>query len=106
MQGILEPPEASKKLYHNHFLRRLEANDEFTRSLEVELRFLPWKADFCGARGRRSLEDAGLLILSHFDQEPGLSDHRYLANCFRMFLHCLANNLLVVLRQGEQREDD
>jgi hypothetical protein len=28
-----------------------------------------------------------------------LSDHRYLANCFRMFLHCLANNLLVLLRQ-------
>jgi hypothetical protein len=29
-----------------------------------------------------------------------LSDHRYLANCFRMFLHCLANNLLVLLRQS------
>ncbi len=29
-----------------------------------------------------------------------LSDHRYLANCFRMFLHCLANNLLVLLRQA------
>jgi hypothetical protein len=28
-----------------------------------------------------------------------LSDHRYLANCFRMFLHCLANNLLVLLRR-------
>jgi hypothetical protein len=28
-----------------------------------------------------------------------LSDHRYLANCFRMFLHCLANNMLVSLRQ-------
>ena len=28
-----------------------------------------------------------------------LSDHRYLANCFRMFLHCLAANLLVMLRQ-------
>ena len=28
-----------------------------------------------------------------------LSDHRYMANCFRMFLHCLANNLLVSLRQ-------
>jgi hypothetical protein len=28
-----------------------------------------------------------------------LSDHRYMANCFRMFLHCLANNLLVLLRQ-------
>jgi hypothetical protein len=27
-----------------------------------------------------------------------LSDHRYMANCFRMFLHCLANNLLVLLR--------
>ena len=26
-----------------------------------------------------------------------LSDHRYMANCFRMFLHCLANNLLVSL---------
>lgn len=29
-----------------------------------------------------------------------LSDHRYMANCFRMFLHCLANNLLVSLRQS------
>lgn len=29
-----------------------------------------------------------------------LSDHRYLANCFRMFLHCLAHNLLVSLRQA------
>jgi len=28
-----------------------------------------------------------------------LSDHRYMANCFRMFLHCLANNLLVLLRR-------
>ena len=28
-----------------------------------------------------------------------LSDHRYMANCFRMFLHCLAHNLLVRLRQ-------
>lgn len=28
-----------------------------------------------------------------------LSDHRYMANCFRIFLHCLANNLLVSLRQ-------
>jgi hypothetical protein len=29
-----------------------------------------------------------------------LSDHRYMANCFRMFLHCFANNLLVSLRQA------
>jgi hypothetical protein len=28
-----------------------------------------------------------------------LSDHRYMANCFRMFLHCLAHNMLVSLRQ-------
>lgn len=28
-----------------------------------------------------------------------LSDHRYMANCFRMFLHALAANLLVRLRQ-------
>lgn len=28
-----------------------------------------------------------------------LSDHRYMANCFRMFLHCLANNLLVQMRR-------
>ena len=28
-----------------------------------------------------------------------LSDHRYMANCFRMFLHCLTNNLLVLLRR-------
>jgi len=41
-----------------------------------------------------------------------LSDHRYMANCFRMFLHCLANNLLVSLRQtiadppAEERRSD
>jgi hypothetical protein len=29
-----------------------------------------------------------------------LSDHRYMANSFRMFLHCLANNLLVMQRQA------
>lgn len=29
-----------------------------------------------------------------------LSDHRYMANGFRMFLHCLANNLFVSLRQA------
>jgi hypothetical protein len=28
-----------------------------------------------------------------------LSDHRYMANCFRMFLHCLAHNLLVRVRR-------
>jgi len=28
-----------------------------------------------------------------------LSDHRYMANCFRMFMHCLANNLFVLLRR-------
>lgn len=28
-----------------------------------------------------------------------LSDHRYLANCFRVFLHCLACNMLVMLRR-------
>ena len=28
-----------------------------------------------------------------------LSDHRYMANCFRMFLHCASHNLLVSLRQ-------
>ena len=28
-----------------------------------------------------------------------LSDHRYMANCFRMFLHALANNMLVSLRR-------
>ena len=29
-----------------------------------------------------------------------LSDHRYMANCFRMFLHGLSHNLLVSLRQA------
>jgi len=28
-----------------------------------------------------------------------LSDHRHMANCIRMVLHSLANNLLVLLRQ-------
>lgn len=28
-----------------------------------------------------------------------LSDHRHMANCFRMYLHCLANNILVSLRR-------
>jgi hypothetical protein len=29
-----------------------------------------------------------------------LSDHRFMANCFRIFLHCLANNLLLHLRRS------
>jgi len=29
-----------------------------------------------------------------------LSDHRYMANSFRMFLHCLAHNMLVMQRQA------
>ena len=29
-----------------------------------------------------------------------LSDHRYMANCFRMFMHCLAHNMLVSLRRA------
>jgi hypothetical protein len=29
-----------------------------------------------------------------------LSDHRYMANCFRMFMHSLANNMLVSLRRA------
>jgi hypothetical protein len=29
-----------------------------------------------------------------------LSDHRYMANCFRMFLHCLAHQILVRARQA------
>jgi hypothetical protein len=28
-----------------------------------------------------------------------LSDHRYMANCFRMFLHCAASNLLTHMRR-------
>ena len=28
-----------------------------------------------------------------------LSDHRYMANCFRMFLHCAAANLLIHMRR-------
>lgn len=32
-----------------------------------------------------------------------LSDHRYMANSFRMFLHCLAHNLLVTLRADVAR---
>ena len=28
-----------------------------------------------------------------------LSDHRYMANCFRMFLHCAAANLLIPMRR-------
>ena len=28
-----------------------------------------------------------------------LSDHRYMANCFRMFLHCAASNLLIHMRR-------
>ena len=28
-----------------------------------------------------------------------LSDHRYMANCFRMFLHCLAYGLLLAMRR-------
>ena len=33
------PPEASKRLLDNNFPRRLEADDEFTRCLEVVLQY-------------------------------------------------------------------
>jgi hypothetical protein len=54
------------------------AYDEYSERGESENRNKELKCELCADR---------------------LSDHRYLANCFRMFLHCLANNLLVSLRQ-------
>ena len=52
--------------------------DEYSERGEGENRNKELKCDLCADR---------------------LSDHRYMANCFRMFLHSLANNLLVSLRQ-------
>ena len=43
--GILEPPRASKKLIYKNFFRRLEAHDEFTRCLAIELRFFAAEID-------------------------------------------------------------
>jgi hypothetical protein len=54
------------------------AYDEYSERGESENRNKELKCELCADR---------------------LSDHRYMANCFRMFLHCLANNLLVSLRQ-------
>jgi hypothetical protein len=54
------------------------AYDEYTDRGESENRNKELKCELCADR---------------------LSDHRYMANCFRMFLHCLANNLLVSMRQ-------
>jgi hypothetical protein len=54
------------------------AYDEYSERGESENRNKELKCELCADR---------------------LSDHRYMANCFRMFLHCLANNLLVLLRQ-------
>jgi len=54
------------------------AYDEYTERGESENRNKELKCELCADR---------------------LSDHRYMANCFRMFLHCLANNMLVTLRQ-------
>jgi hypothetical protein len=54
------------------------AYDEYSERGESENRNKELKCELCGDR---------------------LSDHRYMANCFRMFLHCLAHNLLVSLRQ-------
>jgi hypothetical protein len=52
------------------------AYDEYSERGESENRNKELKCELCADR---------------------LSDHRYMANCFRMFLHCLANNMLVVL---------
>ncbi len=54
------------------------AYDEYSERGESENRNKELKCELCADR---------------------LSDHRYMANCFRMFLHCLANNMLVSLRQ-------
>ena len=54
------------------------AYDEYVQRGESENRNTELKCELCADR---------------------LSDHRYMANCFRMFLHCLANNLLVALRR-------
>ena len=54
------------------------AYDEYSERGESENRNKELKCELCADR---------------------LSDHRYMANCFRMFLHCLANNLLVSLRR-------
>lgn len=54
------------------------AYDEYSERGESENRNKELKCELCADR---------------------LSDHRYMANCFRMFLHCLANNLLVQLRR-------
>jgi hypothetical protein len=52
--------------------------DEYSERGESENRNKELKCDLCADR---------------------LSDHRFIANSFRMFLHCLANNMLVLLRQ-------
>lgn len=54
------------------------AYDEYSERGEAENRNKELKCELCADR---------------------LSDHRYMANCFRMFLHCLANNLLVDMRR-------
>ena len=54
------------------------AYDEYSERGESENRNKELKCDLCADR---------------------LSDHRYMANCFRMFLHCAANNLLVQMRR-------
>jgi len=54
------------------------AYDEYSERGESENRNKELKCELCADR---------------------LSDHRYMANCFRMFLHCLANNLLVAMRR-------
>lgn len=54
------------------------AYDEYSERGESENRNKELKCDLCADR---------------------LSDHRYMANCFRMFLHCAAHNLLVQMRR-------
>jgi hypothetical protein len=46
----------------------------------------------CGCAARNKELKCGL----HADR---LSDHRYMANLFRLYLHCAAHNLLVRLRR-------
>jgi len=52
--------------------------DEYADRGESENRNKELKCDLCAGR---------------------LSDHRYMANCFRMFLHCLAYTLLLAMRR-------
>ena len=71
--GILEPPGASKKWFHNYFLRCLEARHEFTRCLAIIVWFSSPKAGLRAALPRESLDRCWPTDIPAWDEQQQLT---------------------------------